>query len=202
MGWFCVKKCLIMLFVLVFVLAGCMVAEVPEDEMTTEYATTQEPRTPEMIWCDACDEMCALAVHRLDSPSTAPMHFAYDPTDEFLATFESVHTFTHEPNRYTPTLVLWTDAPVLNLSFISLGWHRNRPGFYENDSLFTLEELLPGEALVLEVRISHGGPWEGIAFVDETGAQRHMTIGKSWAGGCIPFIGLHPFENNPPPNNN
>jgi len=97
--------------------------------------------------------------------------------------------------------VFWADEPLRDVSYISLGWPEAGGGPYAGQMLLNLPQLLPGEALVLHVGVSHSTPWQGLAFLDAGGVQRHMVISRSWAGGCIPHIGLSPFENNPPPNN-
>ncbi|MCL2195131.1 MAG: hypothetical protein FWB76_04185 [Oscillospiraceae bacterium] len=152
---------------------------------------------PNWPWCDICGVYCQKAYELAHRPSTEPLHLCTNSSDEFLQTFSTVHVLTHEPDEFTPPLVLWTDEPVRNVSFITTGWHEDSGGAYAAQTLLTLPLLHPGEALVLHVAVSHSTPWQGIAFVDTNGVQHHMHIAKSWAGGCIPSIGLHPFVNTP-----
>jgi hypothetical protein len=61
--------------------------------------------------------------------------------------------------------------------------------------LYSIDELMPGDALVLDVLFSNNSvPRGGISFIDENGQERHMVIGESMRGGCFPYYHLTYFQ--------
>ena len=120
----------------------------------------------------------------------------HDPNDgELLRDFDTIHTFTYiewEMDWYTP-LIFWTDKTVRDFSFVTLG-HVPMEGynqFYVEEILFTIDELSPTDAFVLNAAFAHYLiPRGGLMFVDENDEQRFMFIWESMRGGCFPWFGI------------
>ena len=125
--------------------------------------------------------------------------------DEFLAEFSYIHTFTYKQWDFGDyhNLVIWVDAPVRNLSFVLLSYIEDEwpehgwPIYFDAQNiLFTVDELLPTEALVLNVIFAHYLlPSAGLMFTDIDDVQRYLILHESMAGCCFPQFLLSYFEN-------
>ena len=119
----------------------------------------------------------------------------------FLAVFENVHTFSYSQLE-TPwynTLVFWPDEPLREISFLSLAneFHDVGDGYFSlntREVLFTVDALLPTEAIVFNVAFSHYlMPHGGVVFTDASGVQHRMLLVESMRGGCFPHFLLNPY---------
>lgn len=118
---------------------------------------------------------------------------------EFVRGFDNVHTATYiqfEANWYS-TIILWTDTPLRDFSFVSLdvaGHEWTEAGqlvIGTQEVLLTVDELLPNDAVVLNVAFSHYLlPHGAIIFTDEQGELRRMFIREDMRGGCYPSYRL------------
>ena len=118
---------------------------------------------------------------------------------EILRNFENVHkvTYTQFETNWYSTIVLWTDIPLRDFSFVSLDvaghyWREDRELIIDTrEVLLTVDVLLPGDAVVLNVAFSHYLlPHGAIIFTDEHGVQQRMFIIESMRGGCFPIYHL------------
>ena len=118
---------------------------------------------------------------------------------EFVRDFEHVHTVTYiqfETN-WRSTIILWSDIPLRDFSFVSLDvaghdWDEDvQLVINTREVLLTIDELLPTDAVVLNVAFAHYLlPHGAIIFTDEQGIQRRMFITESMRGGCFPAYNL------------
>ena len=109
---------------------------------------------------------------------------------DFLDIFETIHTTTYlqwETEFYS-TLAFWSDEPLRNFTFLSLGFneYNERMSFYTQEVPLTIEELLPTDVIILNVAFIHYLiPRGGITFKDESGMQWRIFIQDvSVRGGC------------------
>lgn len=117
-----------------------------------------------------------------DFQPTPPINFrgfwhSVDVDNEFLGRFEYLHTFTHKDWDFGAyhTLVFWTDVPVREFSFQHLRIGSCGTTFYFDAQTiaFTIDELLPTDAFVLNIIRSHYLlPDGGITFIDENNKKR------------------------------
>jgi len=124
-----------------------------------------------------------------------------DAYSDFLDTFEIVYTTTYlqwETEFYS-TLAFWSDEPLREFTFLSLGFNGDseRMSFYTQEVLLTIDELLPTDVVVLNVAFIHYLiPRGGITFIDESGTQWRIFIQDvSVRGGCE--LCFHSFILNP-----
>ena len=122
---------------------------------------------------------------------------------EFVRDFENVHTATEiqwETDWYE-TIVLWSDAPLRDFSFVSLDtagheWYEVEGSYSQliigtQEVLLTVDELLPTDAVILNVNFFHYLlPYGAIIFTDEDGLRWRMFIRESMRGGCFPLYHL------------
>ena len=95
---------------------------------------------------------------------------------------------------------MWSDAPLRDFSFVSLDtaghyWDEtetpSRLIIHTHEVLLAVDELLPTDAVVLNVNFFHYLlPYGAIIFTDEDGARWRMFIWESMAGGCFPTFSL------------
>ena len=162
-------------------------------------------------WTDLQDEVTALLTRQL-VPARCDCGWSYardvrrtptppltlhdiNPDEEFLRQFDRVHTYTHlgwSFDWYYMTLVLTTDRPLHDFSFMSVGWYMPDAGgifLYEGNAVYTVVEFNPGEVFVLNAAFDHYLiPRGGIAFTDADGTRRGFAIQESMAGGCFPWV--------------
>ena len=128
--------------------------------------------------------------HEIMEPPVLPINMHDSANGELLKTFDNIHAFTYlefETGHYS-TLTFWVDAPIWNLAFMILG--RDSQYFYAEEILFTLNELLPSEAFVLNVAFdNHATPRGALAFIEENGARRVMLIQESMYDGFLLICG-------------
>ncbi|MCL2284931.1 MAG: hypothetical protein FWC32_01035 [Firmicutes bacterium] len=134
-------------------------------------------------------------------PPTPPLNIlSRDIDDEFLSTFETVHTFTYQQweTDWYGTIILWPDEPLRDFAFLSILFDEDDDGmfFTVREELLTIDELLPSHAVVLNVAFIHYLiPRGGITFTDANGVQRRMFITDvSVRGGCFPYFILAPHD--------
>jgi len=171
-------------------------AELLREDIEAAEEVLAELAELELLRCD-CGMFFAEDLLRFRTP---PISMVEEPTDEFLANFATVHHFTYNqqyPHPYTYRIVFYTDEPVRDFSFISLShaWVLGQLYYYTWEELYTIDELLPGDAFVLDVLffhylISQGG----VAFTAANGERRHIRIIESMAGGCMSGVLLSYFE--------
>ena len=149
-------------------------------------------------FCD-CGSFYADMVVRQDTP---PLHIHEFPDDDFMEQFAVRHyvDFADWDTEWRARLVVWTERAITELSFVSLTDHvwvfdiLHYPA-HARETVFTLDALLPGEALVLDVSFMHYLIPRGmLTFTDYDGTRQSMLITESMAGGCIPWYHLRPFS--------
>ena len=140
-------------------------------------------------------------VHEVTHPLTPPINInerdGHD--DEFLAQFDYIHYFEYAETHldWRNRLVFWTDEPLRDLSFISIGWATiaQRSYYYTLETHFTIDEFLPGEAFMLDVVFFHYlVPRGGLSFIDSNGERQFMGLAESMRGGCWPGFLLFHFD--------
>ena len=177
-------------------------------EAEPEADTNLDANLDEHELCPICGEH--YVNEELRSP-TPPLHIQewhmYEGGEEayieaintFLSDFETVHTASciqWDTEQYS-SLVVWTDVPLRNVSFLSLGYGytKDQEYFYTKETLLTVDELLPRDALLLNVAfLSDIFPGGGLVFTDESGVEKRMFISESLRGGCFPQYFLLPYD--------
>ena len=118
---------------------------------------------------------------------------------EFVRDFENVHTVTYIQweTDWHSTLVLWPDVPLRDFSFVSLDvagheWTDDgRLIINTREVIHTIDELLPTDAVVLNVAFAHYMlPHGAIIFTDEQGVRQRMFIWEDMRGGSFPLFNL------------
>lgn len=127
---------------------------------------------------------------------------------EFIGSFEYLHevTFHHWDGGSNHPTVIWTDTIVRDLSLVELGMNNTdigmQPYFVARETLITIDELLPGDAIIANLLFSHYlMPSVGLIFTDENGVQRRMFIaddlGRSAPCFCFTRFVLVPDDEIP-----
>ena len=136
----------------------------------------------------------------LPSPTPPLNILSRDIDDEFLSTFDTVHTFTYQQweTDWYGTIILWPDEPLRDFAFLSILFDEDDDGMFYTvrEELLTIDKLLPGHAVVLNVAFFHYLiPRGGVIFTDANGVQRRMLIADvSVRGGCFPYFILIPHD--------
>ena len=124
----------------------------------------------------------------------------------FVWRFENIHmvTYTQFETDWYGTIILWTDEPLRDFSFVSLdvaGHDWDEDGQLVIDTrevILTIPKLLPTDVVVLNIAFAHYLlPHGAIIFTDEHGIRKRMFIQESMRGGCFPLyhLGLsHNYE--------
>jgi hypothetical protein len=209
---------LVVIFAFVFTACGSEIETIAD--ITTEHTTitvsvtatipitaTHAETTPEINISDD-NERCHCDTHYIHEvlrTPTPPLHIRETwgevLVDEFFTDFETIYetTFIQWDTESYSSLIIWTDNPLRDVMFVSLGsyYHSgnmvNGAYFYTDEILYTVDEFLPGDALVLNVAFVHYNiPRGGLVFTDENGIQKSMVISESMRGGCFPQFSLIP----------
>jgi hypothetical protein len=110
--------------------------------------------------------------------------------DDFSNEFENIHAFTYLQweSEWPSTIIIWSDEPLYDFSFVSLD-NNAAMYFYVREILFTVDELLPTDAVALTVAFEHYlHPRGGIMFTDANGVKKSAFIYESMEGGCVPLL--------------
>ena len=126
------------------------------------------------------------------------------PLSQWVAALDAVHDVFYDEQAHNdwplnPQFILWTDEPVSDFVFapIYLDDYYGEPGrmaFIVQEPIFTLDELRPGEVVVMSVRFYHYLiPRGSIMFTDAHGVRhRYFIVDNSVRGGCWPHWWLSP----------
>ena len=117
---------------------------------------------------------------------------------DFVCGFDNVHTATYNPSatnwRWYDTIILWSDTPLRDFSFIILGIWDEEDGMivFTQETPLALDVLPPTDAVVLNVAFSHYlRPQAAIMFTDAYGVQTRMFIHQNMGDdGCPSFYFL------------
>jgi hypothetical protein len=207
------KKLLIWFLTLTLLLVSCTNEAVSDNAettgSTTEQFATVTTTTPESTTVSSNYELCHCGEHYFEEvlrPPTPPLHIHEMPGSfpnlELLAEFEIIYeiTFVQWDTEIYDSLVIWTDEPIKNVMFVSLGSDDSldETYFYAEEILHTVDELLPGDALLLSVAFQHYLiPRGGFLFTDGKKKKKSMVISESMRGGCFPRYSLSPYEIEP-----
>ncbi|MBR3473823.1 MAG: phosphodiester glycosidase family protein [Oscillospiraceae bacterium] len=113
--------------------------------------------------------------------ATLSLRFAEEP----LPAHES---FVIEDGEWAVELLLSTDRPIRDLSFLSLSWEEAEQEFhFVTQELGSLPELTPERPLLLKLVIHGDLPGCGISYVDPDGTPRRFAIGLSGEDGSPVF---------------
>jgi len=142
--------------------------------------------------CEICGDHYIGEDLRIPTPPLNMREFGLDADDAFIASFDIVYeaTLLQWETDFYDTLVLWADEPITDFAFVSL-----IPDaiidFDLDEIVLAIDELLPNEAIVLNVAFEHYlHPRGGIRFIDQNGVQYHTFIWESMRGGCYPRYNL------------
>lgn len=154
-------------------LAGCAAVVEPSDYATH---TTYEYTTVPLM---------------LDPVSQPPLNMAGNPTSEFMAQFNTVHEFALEGDMWSNiTVLFWADEPLRDVSLFSYRLRHNlaEGKFFRYDTLFTIDELLPSEAFVLQ---HQARAILGLSFVDKNGEQQYVHLEFEHPGGNLTSLDMY-----------
>ena len=155
------------------------------------------------VLCYFCNEYCC---DPLTSLPSIPHFITERATDELMQSFDYVYQFelNQAPDlNFLNNIVFWSEEVIRDLQFVSFYnldfiWSENYGYlhvFYWDNVLFSIDELLVGEAFQLNVMFTHYLiPRGGLVFTDEAGEQHRMMIQESMRGGCWPLFNLVPAQ--------
>jgi hypothetical protein len=143
----------------------------PEQE-ASELCDCGERNANELRWC------------------TQPVNIreSWEVDDDFLEGFENIHTRTYLQwdAEFPETLIIWSSEPLRDFSFVSVNSNAICCA-YVGETLLTVDELHPTDAVALTVAFAHYlYPRGGIIFTDANDMRHHMFIQESMEGGCVP----------------
>jgi len=167
-------------------------------------------------WCDCGESLIADVIKTASPLNIIPFscrtfdldgdntYFVY----EFIELFENLHevTFHHWDSGWNPLTVIWTDTAVRDLSLVALRLNNTdigmQPYFTTRETLLTIDEFLPGEAIIANLLFAHYLiPSVGLIFTDENGVQRRMFIaedlGRSAPCFCFGRFVFAPYDEIP-----
>ncbi|MCL2408746.1 MAG: hypothetical protein FWC96_03930 [Oscillospiraceae bacterium] len=191
----------------VFMLAACneptSISNTADE--TIANADTLSESSTEILSSSNVYELCYCGDHYTHEPlrqPTPPMNIREMFTDnisEYVYGFENVHTVTYLQleTDWCSTIILWADIHLRDFSFVSLDvaghyWYEDRQLVIDTrEVLLTVPDLLPTDAVVLNVAFAHYLlPHGAIIFTDEYGVRWRMFLGEDMRGGCFPIYHL------------
>ena len=170
--------------------------------------------TPEPEYCDCLEKPCLqeriwghtppLSIHEISPawqypPPPFPREEHESVVAEFLKNFNNIYetTYIQWDTEWYTTLVFKSDIPLRDFKLVSLDvaghyWTDNSELIIDTDEvLLTVPELLPNDAVILNVAFRHYLlPHGAIIYTDEQGTEWRMFIGQNMRGGCYPVFGL------------
>ncbi|MCL2372752.1 MAG: hypothetical protein FWC78_05050 [Defluviitaleaceae bacterium] len=177
-----------------------------EENTTTEITATTPPET---------QPSAQPTVEPTPPPQGDPIIYITSMNTEHLASFSAIHEFDFlgayasyyelDDDDWFFTLdgewgvVIWADIPLRGLQAIALNNHDTDGSSYVNAGhvFYELDILQPGTLFFINRFVTIGGvlPWEGISFIDPSGARRYFSIVSDRRGdpGDPPFF-LFEFE--------
>ena len=128
-------------------------------------------------------------------------------SDELLSTFSTIHKFDYtiimealygSDFKYDngEKLVIWSNAPIQDFYIITIehDFINDKILFTPKDFFGHIEELLPGQAFVINAYVDVGTfPKSGITFKDESGNTHYYAIQLNLSDEGDPYL-LDPFD--------
>jgi hypothetical protein len=96
-------------------------------------------------------------------------------TDELLNTLDSFYEYSDTGNS-GERIVLWTETTLKDFDFIAVEYNNETDYWAASNLFYRINELLPGEGLLLNTYIGEGIPTRGISFRDENNRLRFFAI--------------------------
>lgn len=108
-------------------------------------------------------------------------------SDELLSEYDSFSEFIEFEDEGFQKIIFTTNIAVKDFRFIEVGYKDDDIDFtfFENDVLYSLEELSPAKPFVVTWMEQGTIPHRGISFIDETGATRYFCIAMSGEDGSV-----------------
>jgi len=185
------------------------ILEPPETELDTQQ--TQNPQDENNLvlregyeWCDACGEYHYEGQEFRNQTPPLNIRESHEIGEGFLDGFTRRHEATYiqwETDWEGNGLIFWADEPLSNITFMSLAhdWLEGDSRIYYSlqNIIFSLDELLVNEAIVLNVGFAHYlQAHAGVIFTDQSGNEHRMLLLESMRGGCYPHYFLSVYEPN------
>jgi len=189
----CRKKIVTLLLFLVFALFAACVSPTADDNYSYEPDTAPTFEQNESLSLPQESESSEPETHELELPwATPPLNIRHADQfgvgTPFMYQFETVHaaTFLQWESEFPATLVIWSDEPLYNFSFVSVD-HNAICCAYVREVLLTVDKLYPSDAVALTVAFSHYlFPRAGIVFTDASGVRHRMYLRQDMMGECGP----------------
>ena len=147
-------------------------------------------------------ELCPIChshyVHEALRQPTPPVNIYDGNITELTHDFGNIHTVTYlqRETEWYGTIILYSDMPLTNFSFVSLDvaghdWVDGELVIDTKEVLLAIPNLLPADVVILNVAFAHYLlPHGAIIFANEIGEQRRMFIQEDMRGGCFPLFHL------------
>ncbi|MCL1910581.1 MAG: hypothetical protein FWG13_00035 [Leptospirales bacterium] len=102
--------------------------------------------------------------------------------------FDSIYQYND--NNGSERIIIWSDATLKNFDFISVGFGDS---LFPENILYSIKELSPKKAFVVQTFVSGTIPSRGISFLDKNNKKRYFYISESGLDGSLL---LGEFHNN------
>lgn len=115
-------------------------------------------------------------------------------TDELLSQYDSFAEFIEFEDENPQKIIFTTNIPVRDFGFIEVAYKDQDMNvtFFENQLLYSLEELSPTKPFLVTWIEQGALPHRGISFIDETDRTRYFYIAMSGEDGSLLLV---EFEN-------
>ena len=155
---------IIVIFILALLLVGC------KKKTTTDGASESSATLTPVIQPEI-------------SAKAAPTVLIGRATDEILNKFSSFYEYGDNGEK----IIIWTDIAIINFEFISIGFEIVEGQFllFPENTLYTVNELLPEKPFVVKMLVSEGIPSSGISYPDEKNIKKYFYISESGKDGSL-----------------
>lgn len=111
-------------------------------------------------------------------------------TDELLSKYDSFTEFIEFEDEGFQKIIFTTNIAVKDFRFIEVGYKDNDMNvtFFENEALYSLEELSPAKPFAVTWMEQGTIPHRGISFIDETDTTRYFYITMSGEDGALLLV--------------
>ena len=90
--------------------------------------------------------------------------------------------YQYNDNNGSERIVIWSDATLKNFDFISIGLEDS---LFPEDILYSIKELSPNKAFVVQTFVSGTIPSRGISFLDKNNKKKYFYISESGLDGSL-----------------
>jgi hypothetical protein len=104
-------------------------------------------------------------------------HIEY-ATNDILGKFDYSYYEYRDTNNIGDVFALWADIALNRFDFISIYYDYETSSWFVDSVLYSIDEWLSKDALLIDTYIGDGIPTRGISFFDRTNLKRYFSISE------------------------